>query len=326
MRLLLALAAGLTLTIASMACVAVELEPLTTPTPVPATRATPPAGGRASPPPALSGTATGRMPAQASAPTAEPSRPATFITDQVLQRQLEALLDDAGDRYGVYVKHLESGRGAAVNPDRVFNAASMFKVEVMYEVFRQRSLGLLRFDEMLEVTPYYQGFDLGTLPVEVGQSLSIAEALRYMMSVSDNVSAVLLQDRVGAGNVNATMRSLGLKESGLFTEGLPITAGDFGILFEAIATGREVDEETRNEMLDLLASERISNGLTAGAPVGTRIAHKTGNWSDATHDGGIVFGPSGAYILVVLSETSHDPSGIRAVAALVYDYFNKAGR
>ena len=159
----------------------------------------------------------------------------------------------------------------------------------MYEVFHQRALGLLSFDERLLVTPYYVGFDLGTLRVEVCQTLSISEALGYMMSISDNTSAVLLQDRVGAGNINRSLEALGLTTTRLLSDDLPTTAADMAVLMEMIARGKAVDAEASQEMVNLLASEEIDNGLRAGVPEGTLVAHKTGNWSNATHDAGIVY-------------------------------------
>ena len=141
-----------------------------------------------------------------------------------------------------------------------------------------------------------------------------------MTSISDNISAVLLQDRVGAPNVNATMAALGLKVTGLFTEGIPATAEDLGVLLEAIHSGPAMDEDSRKQMMELMMGETIDNGVAAGVPSGTKVAHKTGNWSDATNDAAIVFGPKGDYVIVVLSDADHDPSGIKGISDLVYRY------
>jgi beta-lactamase class A len=268
----------------------------------------------------------GRLAPAPPAPTLEAADPASLRTDAALQKALVDLLGPEAEHYGVYAKELRGNRGAAINPDKVFNAASTFKVEIMFEVYRQRDLGLLRFDELIEVNEYYAQFDLGTLPVEVGQSLNLAEALFYMMSVSDNVSAVLLQDRVGAGNVNKTMAALGLKTTGLFPEGLPATAGDFGLLLEAIAVSQEVAPATRLDMIELMTSESRDNGLVAGLPRGTRVAHKTGNWPDATHDLGIVDSPAGPYVIVVLCDLGYQPTLTRAISEAVYRHLGEAPR
>ncbi|HXH22408.1 MAG TPA: serine hydrolase [Dehalococcoidia bacterium] len=268
----------------------------------------------------------GRRPPAPPAPTAEPATPTPLRADAALQRALQELLGPEAEHYGVYAKELRGSRGAAINATKVFNAASTFKVEVMFEVYRQRDLGLLKFDELLEVNAYYAGFDLGTLPVEVGDSMSIAEALFYMMSVSDNVSAVLLQDRVGASNINKTMTALGLKSTGLFPEGLPATAEDFGLLLEAIAASEDVPESTRREMLDLMASESRDNGLVAGVPRGTRVAHKTGNWPDATNHVGIVQAPAATYVIAILCDLGYQPTLIRAISETVYRHLGQAAR
>jgi beta-lactamase class A len=256
-------------------------------------------------------------------PVSTPSyyEPLALQEDAALEARLREALGDEVDSYGVVVKNLADGNGAVVNPDKVFYAASLFKVSVMYEVFHQRALGLLSFDERLLVTPYYVGFDLGTLRVEVCQTLSISEALGYMMSISDNTSAVLLQDRVGAGNINRSLEALGLTTTRLLSDDLPTTAADMAVLMEMIARGKAVDAEASQEMVNLLASEEIDNGLRAGVPEGTLVAHKTGNWSNATHDAGIVYAPGTTYVIAVLSDKSYETELTAKVSRTVYEYY-----
>jgi len=269
-------------------------------------------------------------------PVATPSsyEPLPLQEDAALEARLREVLGDEVDSYGVVVKSLDDGRGALINPDKVFYAASLFKVAVMYEVFHQRSLGLLSFDERLLVTPYYAGFDLGTLPIEVCQTLSVGEALAYMMSISDNTSAVLLQDRVGAGNVNRSLEALGLTTTRLLSDDLPTTAADMALLMEMIALGKAVDTGASQEMVNLLTSEEIDNGLRAGvasaeggsasAGEGTLVAHKTGNWSNATHDAGIVYSPAATYVIAVLSEKAYETKLTAEVSRVVWEYYNGA--
>ena len=280
-----------------------------------------PGAARPGLPPLDASIAPGRLPQQPAAPTSEARLLASYTLDPALQKRIEAVLGDDAAHYGVYVKHLGTNRGAEVNAAAIFNAASLFKLEVMYEVFRQRALDVLKFDELLEVTEYYAGFDLGTLRVEVGQSMSVAEALYYMMTVSDNVSAVLLQDRAGAGNINGTMLALGLESSGLYPEFLPATAADFGVLLEAIVRSPELDGEAHLQMLELMLGETIDNGLASGLPDGTKVAHKTGNWFDATHDAAVVAAPGGVYVIVVLSDLGYQAVATRSLSEAVWEHF-----
>ena len=274
--------------------------------------------------PALEGTPvepSQRITSPSPVPTPSPYEPLPLQEDTTLEARLREALGDEVDSYGVVVKSLKDGRGALINPDKVFYAASLFKVAVMYEVFHQRSLGLLSFDEPLLVTPYYASFDLGTLPIGVCQTLTIGEALGYMMSISDNVSAVLLQDRVGAANINRSMAALGLTTTRLLSDDLPATASDMALLMEMIARGQAVDAGASQEMLNLLTSEELDNGLRAGVPEGTLVAHKTGNWTNATNDAGIVYAPGDTYVIAVLSDKEYETKPIAKVSQVVFEYY-----
>lgn len=250
-----------------------------------------------------------------------PYEPVAFVHDQTLQAVLDETLGDRAGSYAFFVKDLSTGRGALHNADTVFNAASLFKLFVMYEVFRQESIGAIGWDDELVVTPYYDAFALSPRVTELCQVITVAEAMDAMLSVSDNAAAVLLQDLAGSGNINSAIEALGLKQSGLFVEGLPVTAGDLGLLMEAIATGNAVSPEASADMLRLLDHDVFENGLVSGLPPGTRVSRKTGNWSDATNVAGIVHAPFGPYVFVALTSNGYETDIIQALSSAVYGYF-----
>ncbi len=255
----------------------------------------------------------------------DPYQPLAFSSDAALEDLLLDALGDDADSFAIVVKNLADGSGAAVNPDRPFYAASLFKIWVMYEVFHQRSLGLLSLDEEYIVSDYYDFFGLGPRLTSACETVTLDRALQAMMSVSDNAAAVLLQDRVGSANVNASLVALGLTASGLFEDDLPTTAADMALIFEAIARAQPLDADASQAMLDLLASEALDDRLPALLPDETRVAHKTANWENATHDAGIIYSPAADYLIVILSDRGPEdyPGGTMAeLSRLVYDYYN----
>ena len=283
------------------------------PTPRPSPTGTPPPTATSGPPPAATTTP---FPREAYVPIA-------LKQDDDFKDELMDILADDADSYAFLIKDLESGRGAAHNTDRVFYAASVFKLFVMYEVFIQQSQNRVAWDGELVVTPYYDSFALAPRRTELCQVLSVAEAMHLMLAISDNAAAVLLQDLVGSSAVNSSLETLGIKTSGLFEDGLPLTAADVALLLEAIARGAAVSRDASTDMLQLMSREELDNGLEAGIPAGENVvvAHKTGNWSDATHDAGVVFAPFGPYLFVVLSDTNHETRLIKALSTAAYDYF-----
>jgi beta-lactamase class A len=295
----------------------------------PPPRATPTPGLSPTPPPTATFTPV---------PTDTPGPPPTATTtpypreafvpipleeDSGFEDELDGILGDEADSYAFVIKDLATGRGAQHNVDQIFYAASVFKLFVMYEVFIQQSQGRVSWDGELVVTPYYDSFGLTPRRTELCQVLSVAEAMNDMLSVSDNTAAVLLQDLVTSGAVNSSLDTLGIKTSGLFEDGLPLTAADVAVLLEAIARGATVSRDASSDMLQLMTREELDNGLGAGIPAGANVivAHKTGNWGDATHDVGVVFAPFGTYLFVALSDTNHETAVIKALSTAAYNYF-----
>src|SRR6185436_6177601 len=129
--------------------------------------------------------------------------------------------------YAAVIENVRDGRRVAIDPDRVFYAASTFKLEVMYEIFAQRDAGVLDLGERYVASDYYASFGLGPRLIADCEQASIGDLLAAMMAVSDNVAAVMLQDRAGAQNINDAMAGLGLEHTELTEDGsLPATAGD----------------------------------------------------------------------------------------------------
>ncbi len=245
--------------------------------------------------------------------------------DATLERLIRDRLGADTAHYAVVIKDLGSGRGVAIDPERVFYAASLFKLEVMLEVFHQRDAGVLDFGERYVASDYYSSFGLGPHRIDECQAVSIGEALAAMMSVSDNIAAVLLQDRAGPRHINAAMAALGLEQTRLTEDGsLPTTAGEMARLVEAIARGSAVSAAASKEMSALMETEEIDDRIPHGLPDGTRVAHKTGNWEDATHDAGIVYGKRSTYVMVLMSDIGFDgdAGSVEAdLARIVWDYF-----
>ena len=239
--------------------------------------------------------------------------------DAGLATTIARSLGEGAADFGVVVLSLVDRRAASIAPERSFYAASLFKLTVLYEVYRQRELGTLSFDERLLYTPYYEQFDLTGAPVPLCGEISVGEALYEMITVSDNVSSVLLQDRVGAGAVNRDMAALGLGGTSLVSDGVWTTAGDMARLLELIARGRAVSPSASGEMLVLLVSQTVRDRIPAGLPADIVVGNKTGDWEKATHDVAIVRAPFGTYVIAVLSEQK-GTAPLARLSADVYRY------
>ncbi|MEP7216978.1 MAG: serine hydrolase, partial [Anaerolineaceae bacterium] len=155
-------------------------------------------------------------------------------------------------------------------------------------------------------------------PFEADGGVVIRSALRAMITVSDNTSAVALLHHLGGAAIDETLRQLGLMATSVNTIDLPTTANDMAILMEAIASGRGVSVEARAEMRALLLDQMTRFGIPQGLPGGIAVGNKTGTWEGATHDVAFVDAPGGLYVIVILSDQGWEWAPHARVSEAVY--------
>jgi beta-lactamase class A len=259
-------------------------------------------------------------------PTGEQVARVPFVPDLALAAEISTRIVGRSGRWGVAVKNLRTGQGVLINPDSPFEAASLFKLPVMYEVFKQREARALSFDEQLVLTDRHVAYDLGTLDRPAGATMGVWEALERMITFSDNSSAVLLTDRVGAFAVNRDLVALGMPQTRVLLDDLTTSPADMLRLLEMLALGEAVSPSASAEMVQLLARQRVNNRLPSLLPPDTTVAHKTGNLPGVVNDVGIVYGPSGPFVVAVLVDRTNDEGeAIRAtadIALMAYRRFN----
>lgn len=247
-----------------------------------------------------------------------------LATDPRMRAAIQGALGSDLPHYSIVVRRLSDGHGVAINADREFYAASTFKLAVLYEVERRRSEGLVHGSDDLQLTDADLSEDLGTIsevPVGPDGKLPISAALRAMVTLSDNSTAVALMHLVGPSNIDETLKALGLQHTSVNTEKLPTTAADMALLMEAIVEGKGMSDESRADMRELLLGQETRTGIPAGLPSTVRVGNKTGTWEGITHDIAFVEAPGGTYVIAVLSDRGWSWDPIARVSKAVYETF-----
>lgn len=269
------------------------------------------------------------MPTPISAPRSSRYSATPLIPDPELTNRVAERLSGRTGRFGVAIKDLESGRGVLIDPDGEYEAASLFKLWVMYEVFKQRELGALSFDETLVLTDRHVSYDLGTLDRPAGATIQLHEALERMITISDNSSAILLTDRVGSLNINQDLRSLGLEHTRLILDDLVTSPADVLLFLEMLARGEGVNPGASADMVQLLARQRIRDRIPRLLSSEAIVANKTGNLPGVVNDVGIVYGPGIAFVVAVLVQQTPNRGDAAAataeIAATAYEHFRALG-
>ncbi|NDC83600.1 serine hydrolase [bacterium] len=233
---------------------------------------------------------------------------------------------------------LTNDRTVSVAPDRLFNPASVIKVAVMVEVYRQVALKRLSLDDKIVMHQRDKVGGSGTLQFQrSGGSYSVRYLVEQMITISDNTATYLLINRVGKANINRTMRRLGLRstmigEANLLkAEGINFsTAGDMGLLFTRIYHKDVISKEASDEMLAILGRQHVKWGIPKYLPVAVRVANKTGTLAYVKNDAGIVFLEGRPYVLSVFTSKAESrpfaTTWVAQISRLVFDWRTGEGK
>lgn len=253
---------------------------------------------------------------------------------QELSKKIEARLSALAGDVCFYWEELETGEKFAFHADRPVIAASVIKLAVLTEAFRQMENGLARADEPFTIGRADKLPSCGALTyLHDGLCVTFWDLCVLMIILSDNTATNLLIRRLGAERINETLRALGLRQTVLrrllfdseaAARGLQntITARETGRLLRLLYEGRAVSPEADRQMLSILCDQRLNGKIPFFLPRGVRAAHKTGEDAGLTHDVGIVYAKR-PFLVCFCSQKTDVPAMERAIqdlTLLLYEY------
>ena len=235
---------------------------------------------------------------------------------------------------GVYALDTATGETYEHNADDPIEAASVIKLTVMAEAFRQFEAGLLDPASPVIIRREDKLPSCGALTyLHDGLTVTALDLVTLMIILSDNTATNLLIDRLGMERINAMIEGLGLTGTRLnrklFMPELAkkgirnyVTARDMGRLLEGLLRGTVVSGGASEAMLGILRDQRLNGKMPFFLHGrGVACAHKTGEDDGITHDVGVIYAQR-PVILCFLSEGTDVPMAERAlqdIAAIAAD-------
>ena len=231
---------------------------------------------------------------------------------------LEAIREFPG-RAGLYWQDLATGEEAQARGEEPFEAASVIKLPVLVELFRQLEAGEAREEEPFTIREEEKLPSCGALNyLHTGVTVSLMDLGVLMIILSDNTATNLLIRRLGMEKIQAAMASLGMETSALRRllfdseaagRGIKntITPGETGRLLAGLYRGEIVSPEASRRMLGILGDQRLNGKLPFWLDGKVKCAHKTGEDRNITHDVGIVYAPR-PFVLCVCGDPVKAPA------------------
>lgn len=240
--------------------------------------------------------------------------------DSVLQVAIEATVADFRGDVGVYVRHLPSGREAAVQADTLYPTASMIKVPILVTIFGAIERGTLHYRQSLtyQEALAYPGDDL-TAQLSEGATLPLAQAVMLMITDSDNTASLWLQELAGSGTrINAWLADHGFEHTRVNsrTEGRhsdweqygwgQTTPREMARLVTLIAEGDAVSPAASVEMQRVLTRSRWSGEGLSQLPPSIAVLSKQGAVRQSRSEVMLVHAPSGPYVVCTITNNQAD--------------------
>ena len=236
-----------------------------------------------------------------------------------LGAQIDARVHQQPDAELVAVAYqdLQSGEVFVREADTRVHAASTMKLPVMMEIFR-RGLSL---DEPVRIDNHfkslYDGSDYALDPNDdsdpqpyqkIGQEAPLRWLVERMIVRSSNLATNIVIQLAGADAVTSMCRTLGaqkievrrgVEDAKAHAAGMDntTTARDLMTLLRAIGEHRVPGAD---QMIEVLSRQELNEGIPAGLPPLTKVAHKTGSFSGIAHDAALVL-TERPYVLVILT-------------------------
>ena len=127
------------------------------------------------------------------------------------KERFDPFLRSISARIGVFIKDLDTGTVYEYAADDRFPTASICKLPVMVELFRQAAAGKLSLDERRKLERHnFSTWGTGSLKFLEGEpELTLRDYCRLMICISDNMATDFLIDLLGIEAINATCDKLG---------------------------------------------------------------------------------------------------------------------
>jgi beta-lactamase class A len=247
-----------------------------------------------------------------------------------LQRQLEGMARRHHGKVAFFARHLGTGATVAIEADTPVKTASVIKLALFLEAFRQIDAGKHRLGEPVVLDEPNRVLGSGVLGfLHAGLTLTLEDALVLMMVVSDNTATNLLVDAIGVDAVNQYVRRLGLGSTHFYKKiGVPAawpmpadqkqfglgktTAREAAALMEQVERCGLTDEKLCRRMLEIVVNQQYRNMVPRFLETfdvseqTSAIGDKIGALDDVRNDVAIVHARSGPIVIAAFTWDNQD--------------------
>lgn len=234
-----------------------------------------------------------------------------------LKKEIKEYIQKRKGDYSLYYKDLLNNDELKINEGEKVLAASVIKIPIMIEYFRQLEKGLVDRDEFLSVPPSERVGGSGILhELRENIEMKLSELVLLMIVLSDNTATNLVIDKLGINNINnffkernydscleRKMMDYESRKRGIENY---IRADEIGEILKDIYENNfsDISKKSCEEMISIMSRQKIRDKLSFYIPEDDweKVDSKTGTLDKVEHDASIFNFNNNKFVLVVLSK------------------------
>jgi beta-lactamase class A len=236
------------------------------------------------------------------------------------------------NKMAIYFRDLNNGPVFGLNETEPFIPASLLKVPVMMSYFSYFEEDPTVFTKEITHTKAYEG-PQGAIQkiapddeIKEGATYSTEELIERMIMYSDNQAVTRLIENIPPKYIRDLYRILGVDDAVLNGPSGSLSVRQYSSFFRILYNASYLSHKNSEKALQMLTKTRFDQGIVAGVPKGTVVAHKFGESGEEEehqiHDCGIVYYPKHPYLLCMMTrgdEIAKLELAIAEISKFVYD-------
>lgn len=250
-----------------------------------------------------------------------------------LKAKIEEELRGLSGRVGLAIEF--EGVRLYVNCEEVFPSASLIKVPILIEAFRQSEAGKLNLDQLVSITNHVGGS--GVLQAFSRDALlTLKDLMTLMITVSDNTATNMLIDHLGMEDCNSSFGKMGLQQTALNRKMMDFEAIEQGLdnytspldmltCLKVVVQGSYLSEESREDALKIMSYQQFQDRLPSLMDLErVVVANKTGSLPQVEHDCAVInYKGKTAYAAVLIDRLDDVYAGKQTISRIgkhIYDH------
>ena len=251
-------------------------------------------------------------------------------------KNIEQKLHSLQGRVGMYYKNMVTGETFSYHADEQYEAASLIKLPVFMHIMKLIDAGEITRETKVLVKEEDKKPSCGALQSLTGDvEVDIQSLYKLMITISDNTASNMLIRVSGIPALMESFHDMGLKKTVIAREFFDSVAAaegktnyvcpeEIGMLLESVYRREYISPEISQEIEEVMLVQQIRHKIPGYIGRKKKIANKTGEDGNTTHDGAIVFAKE-PFVLVICSNDTNVPETERFIRETALEIAESCG-